>query len=70
MHPVDVIVTSPESAQDGVAEFSVAGRLFAYTVLEDDELIIRLVLGDADDPVVVGARSLWEALERARELLS
>jgi hypothetical protein len=70
MHPVDVIVTSPETAQDGVAEFSVGGRLFAFTVLEEEELVMRLVPGDADDPVIVGARSLMEALERARELLS
>jgi len=70
MHPVEVIVTSRETAQDGVAEFSVAGRLFAFTVLEEDELVMRLVPGDADEPVIVGARSLMEALERARELLS
>ena len=70
MHPVDVVVVSPEAAQDGVAEFRVAGRLFAVTMLEQDELVLRLLPGHADEPVVVGARSLMKALERARELLS
>ena len=70
LHPVEVTVASPEAAQDGVAEFRVDGRLFAYTLLQDEELVMRLVPVDADDPVVVGARSLREALERARELLS
>jgi hypothetical protein len=70
MHPVDVVVTSPETAQDGVAEFRVNGRLFAFTVLEQDELVLRLIPGDTAEPVIIGARSLMSALERAPELLS
>jgi len=70
MHPVEVLVTSPESAQDGVAEFRVDGRLFAFTVLEQDELVLRLFPNDETDPVIVGARSLMKALEHARDLLS
>jgi hypothetical protein len=70
MHPVEVLVTSPETAQDGVAEFRAGGRTFAFTTLEQDELGLRFVLPADEEPLVVGAHSLMKALERARELLS
>jgi hypothetical protein len=70
MHPVEVLVTSPEAEQDGVAEFRADGRTFAFTVLEEDELGLRFVPQSGDEPLVVGARSLRDALEQARDLLS
>jgi hypothetical protein len=70
VHPVEVIVTSPETKQDGVAEFVADGRTFAFTVLEEDELGISFVPRDDGLPMIVGARSLMTALEQARALLS
>jgi hypothetical protein len=70
MHPVEVLVTGPEAQQDGVAEFRAGGRTFAFTILEEDELGLRLVAPAQDEPLVVGAHSLMKALEHARELLS
>jgi hypothetical protein len=70
VHPVEVIVTSPEAKQDGVAEFVADGRTFAFTVLEADELGISFVPRDDGLALIVGARSLLTALEHARALLS
>ena len=69
MHDVDVVVTSPETAQDGVAEFSVDGEMFAFSVLDDEEVVIHLLPRDGE-PLLIGARSMLLALERARTLLS
>lgn len=69
MHEVEVMVTSPETAQDGVAEFSADGRTFAFTVLDGEEVVLHLLPHDGE-PILVGARSMMLALERARELLS
>jgi hypothetical protein len=68
MHDVDVTVTSPETAQDGVAEFSADGRMFGFTVLEDGEIALHLLPEDGE-PIIVGARSMMVALQRAGELL-
>jgi hypothetical protein len=69
VHDVDVVVTSPEAAQDGVAEFSADGRTFAFTVMNGEELVLHLLPHDGE-PILVGARSMMLALEHARELLS
>jgi hypothetical protein len=69
MHIVDVIVTSPESAQDGVAEFTVDGRAFAITLLDGEELVLKFPPHEGE-PIIVGARSMVLALQRARELLA
>jgi hypothetical protein len=69
MHDVDVVVTSPEAAQGGVAEFSADGRTFAFTVMDGEELVLHLLPHDGE-PILVGARSMRLALEHARELLS
>jgi hypothetical protein len=69
MHRVDVLVTGPETAQDGVAEFSVDGRTFGFTVMDGEEVVLHLLPHDGE-PILVGARSMMVALERARELLS
>jgi hypothetical protein len=34
MHDVEVLVTSPEAALDGVAEFRCHGRLIGFTLLQ------------------------------------
>ncbi len=69
MHRVDVLVTGPEAAQNGVAEFSADGRTFGFTVMDGEEVVLHLLPHDGE-PILVGARSMVVALERARELLS
>lgn len=69
MNHIEVIVTSPEAAQDGVAEFSADGRTFAFTILDGEEVVLHLLPHDGE-PIVVGARSMMLALQRARELLT
>jgi hypothetical protein len=69
MHRVEVVVTSPETAQDGVAEFSADGRMFAFTILEGDEVVLHLLPHDGE-PILVGAESMMLALQRAKELLT
>jgi hypothetical protein len=69
MHHVDVVVTSPETAQDGVAEFSADGRMFGFTILDGEEVVLHLLPHDGE-PILVGAHSMMLALERAKELLS
>ncbi len=70
MHDVDVVVTSPETAQDGVAEFRCDGRLIGFTRLEEGELVLELALKVDDEPLQVNAHSLSRALLRAKALLT
>ena len=65
MHEINVTVVSPEEAADGTAEFWSGGRMIGFTQLEDGDLMLRLEAG-----VVVGARSLAEAIAEADRLLA
>jgi hypothetical protein len=68
-HDVRVSVISAEAAADyALAEFSAGGHVIGYTRLVDGEVV--LTLEPRDTPLVVNARSLHEALLRAKELLS
>ena len=65
MHEIHVTVVSPEEAADGTAELWSGGRMIGFTQLEDGDLMLRLEAG-----VVVGARSLAEAIAEADRLLA
>lgn len=69
MHEIRVSVASPEAADHGVAELWDAGGLIGYTVLEDSDLMLRIEPRHDRRPVVVGAHSLGQALNRAKHLL-
>ncbi len=69
MHEISVSVVSPEAADHGVAELWVAGQLVAHTILEDSDLMVRIEPRPGESAVVVGARSLAQALSRAKHLL-
>lgn len=69
MDELEVLVVSPEAAADGVAELWCGGTLFAVTHLEAGEVVLRIDPRPDGQPVVVGARRLRVALERARDLL-
>ena len=69
MHEINVSVASPEAADYGVAELSVAGKSIGYTILEDGDLMLHIAPRPDHGAVVVGARSLAQALIQACHLL-
>jgi hypothetical protein len=70
-HDVEVVVLSPESAQDGVAEFHSHGRMIGFTLLRDGELVLLLTAECSElQPMEVNAHSLMAALLHAKELLT
>ncbi len=68
-HDITVRVVSPEEADHGVAEFWLADELFAFTRLEDGELVLRIEPRSDGAAVIVNAHSLAEALAHAKMLL-
>jgi hypothetical protein len=70
MHDIKVITISAEEAEHGVAELWAGGRQIAYTVLDDGELKLRLVPHHDGTPVVIGVRSLTEALAEVDRVLA
>jgi hypothetical protein len=69
MHEIHVSITSPEAADYGVAELWAADELIGYTILQDNDLMLRIEPRRDRTAVVVGAHSLAEALTRAGRLL-
>lgn len=69
MHEIRVSVSSPELADNGVAELWSAGELIGYTILEDSDLMLHIEPRRDHTAVVVGARSLAQALNQAKQLL-
>ena len=69
MHEIHVSVTSPEAADHGVAGFSAAGESIGYTILEGGDLMLHIEPRPDHAAVVVGARSLAQALSQAKHLL-
>jgi hypothetical protein len=69
MHEIHVSIMSPEAADHGVAELWTAGELIGYTILDDGDLMLRIDPRRDRTAVVVGARSLAQALIRAEHLL-
>lgn len=66
---IDVTVASAEAADHGVAELSAGGKPIGYTIIEDGEVVLHLEPPGEHAPVVVGARSLAQALMNACHLL-
>jgi hypothetical protein len=69
MHEIRVSISSPEAADHGVAELWAADGLIGYTILDDSDLMLRIEPRRDRTAVVVGARSLARALNRAEHLL-
>jgi hypothetical protein len=69
MHEICVSVTSPEAADHGVAELSVAGESIGFTILEDGDQMLNTEPRRDHTAVVVGVRSLVQALIQAKHLL-
>ena len=68
MHEINLSVASPEAADYGVAELSVAGESIGYTILEDGDLMLHIERRD-HAAVVVAARRPPRALIKACHLL-
>ena len=69
MHEIRVTVSSAEAADYGVAELSAAGESIGFTILEDGDLMLHIEPRRDHAAVVVGARSLVQALLQAKHLL-
>lgn len=69
MHEIRVSIVSPEALDHGVAELWAAGQLIGYTILEDGDLMLRVEPQRHQTAVVVGVRSLAQALNQAARLL-
>ena len=69
MHEIKVITISAEEAEHGVAELWAGDRQIAYTFLDDGELKLRFVPHKDGTPVVVGMRSLTEALSEVERVI-
>jgi hypothetical protein len=70
MHEIKVITISAEEAEHGVAELWAGGQQIAYTVLDDGELKLRFQSRHDGTPLVVGVRSLTEALAEVDRLVA
>ena len=69
MHDIRVSVASAEAADYGVAELSAAGEPIGFTIFEDGDLMLHIEPRRDHTAVIVGARSLAQALHRAKHLL-
>jgi hypothetical protein len=70
MTEINVIVTGPEEAYDGVAEFWSANELMATTVLHQGRLHLRIDPRADGMPWLADAVSLGRALGEAKQRLS
>jgi hypothetical protein len=70
MHEIEVTTVSPVEASYGVAELWAAGRLVAYTHLDDGDLMLRVEPGQDGAPVAFGVHSLTNALAEVDRLLA
>jgi hypothetical protein len=70
MHEIEVRSVSEEEVSYGVAELWAAGQPFAFTILIDGDLMLRIPPSRDGDPVMIGVRSLIAALAEVDRLLA
>ena len=70
MLEITVSTVSTELRSYGVAELWVGGEQIAYTAFDDGDLVLRIEPRRDGTPVVVGVRSLTNALAEAERLLA
>jgi hypothetical protein len=70
MHEIKVVTISAEEVEHGVAELWAGDQQIAYTVLDDGELKLRFEHRHDHTPVMVGVRSLTEALAEVEQLFA
>jgi hypothetical protein len=69
MHEIKVESLSLEEAEHGVTELWVDGVLLAYTIYDDGDLMLRIEPSRDGGPVVIGVRSLADALAEVDRVL-
>ena len=69
MTQINVIVTGPEEAYDGIAEFWSANELMATTVLHQGRLHLRIDPRNDGMPWLADVVSLGRALSEAKQRL-
>ena len=70
MLEIKVSTVSTEEGSYGVAELWAGGEQIGYTAFDDGDLILRIEPRRDGSPVVVGVRSLTNALAEAERLLA
>ena len=70
MHEIQVGTVSAEEASFGVAELWADGRQVAYTEFDDGDLMLRIDPRPDGSPVMLGVRSLTDALAEVDRLLA
>jgi hypothetical protein len=70
MTEIDVIVTGPEEAYDGEAEFWCANELIGVTVLHEGRLHLRVTPRADGSPWLMDVTSLARALAEAEHRLA
>jgi hypothetical protein len=70
MTEIDVIVTGPEEAYDGEAEFWCANELMGVTVLHEGRLHLRIDPRDDGSPWLADVDSLARSLAEAEQRLA
>ena len=70
MTQVNVIVASPEEADDGIAEFWYGTELVGITVLQEGQLHLRIDPRTDGEPWLIEAGSLARGLEEASRQLA
>jgi hypothetical protein len=70
MTEISVIVTGPEEAYDGVAEFWSAHEMMGMTVFHDGRLHLRIDPRPDGTPWLADVVSLGQALGEAKERLT
>jgi hypothetical protein len=70
MHEIKIEVVSSEEAENGVAELWANDQQIGFTIIEDGELVLRISPHHDGSPVVVGVRSLTNALAELDRVLA
>lgn len=69
MSKIKVESLSPEEADHGVTELWAGGVLIAYTLYDDGDLMLRIEPNRDGGPVMIGVRSLADALAEVDRVL-
>ena len=69
LHEIHVNVVSAEEASLGVAEFWAGDELFAFTLVEDGDFLLRIDPKPDGAALMVSAQRLAEAIGEATQLL-
>ena len=70
MHEIKVESISPEEVADGVTELWAEDTLVAYTLYNENDLVLMIEPSHDGGPVILGVHSLANALAEVRRVLA